>query len=192
MKTVAGIDSLNIPELFATATRRIILHAAVYGPFADSEPHCNGLATALSRTTFEKLDIIAVTPDADKAWASDFFKTLRLDQTPSEIEEEVQASLKFLRSLEVSQPTKVCIHPVISRPNLPIIIADDTIVFGQYARADRYAPQGFWSVVEADVEKLMQWATEESIPTTATSAELAAYRLVSECVHAMRHNPEHL
>jgi hypothetical protein len=101
MKLVAGIDALNKPDLFATASRRIILHAA---------------------------------------------------------------------------------HRL---PCLPILVADDTIIFGQYAHARLHAPHGFWSMIKTDVEKLLEWAGTGKTPAWATVEEIAAFRLINECVRAM-------
>ncbi|CCO25032.1 hypothetical protein [Maridesulfovibrio hydrothermalis] len=181
MKIVAGVDALDLPVLFRTAKRRIILHAAIYGPFARSEAHCEALAEALSNPVFKQLDIIALQPDKQSGWAELFLQVLRPGVFKENIEQELRESQDFLNDLAVKHPVKVNIHYLQEQPFQPIVIVDDIICFGQYAYADVPAPVGFWAMVEADVGKLLEWAEEGGAPQDATAVELAAYRLVSEC-----------
>lgn len=191
MKLVAGIEALNIPALFAAASRRIILHAAVYGPFGDSAPHRNGLAEALGKDSFQGLDIIGLEAGGRACWQPDFLGCLRFGHPLSEVEAEVRASQIFLENLVSDYPGKVRIHPARQLPCLPLLIIDDTIIFGQYAHAETGAPQGFWGVVEADMEKLFKWAETGSVPPCASNEEMATYRLVCECCHSMSGEENH-
>lgn len=188
MRIVAGIESLNLPSLFAAARKRIILHAAVYGPFANSKPHRDGLATALRKPSFERLDVIAL--DAEMPWAASFMNALRFQASKKEQDATLLASTGFLHQLKGVQPEKVHIHPHSAIPCLPILVVDDTVVFGQYAHSCVHAARGFWTSVEVDVEKLMKWARNNHLPDDASETEIAASRLVSECHHAMGGNVE--
>jgi len=185
MEIVAGIDALNTPELFATANRRIILHAAVYGAFAKSEAHCNGLKKAIQKPEFKHLDIIAIAPEHGSEWTSPFLGALRFGISIQGITDEIASSHQFLTDLAAQYPDRIHLHPARRLPCLPIIVADNSIVFGQYAHAGEHAPQGFWGKVNADVEKLMGWTQTGKAPTNATNEEIASFRLINECVRAM-------
>ncbi len=185
MKLVANIDQLDTPALFAASRRRIILHAAVYGAFARSRPHCEGLETALSRPEFERLDIIVLKPDNLPPWGRPFLDALRFGISTQSADDEVTLSYRFMAALAERHPDKVRLHPARRLPCLPVIIADDTIVFGQYAHACVHAPQGFWGLIRADVPTLLQWTTEGNPPPHADEEAVAAFRLVNECARAM-------
>ncbi|MBI9080682.1 MAG: hypothetical protein JEY79_13210 [Pseudodesulfovibrio sp.] len=185
MKLVAGIDALNTPDLFATANRRIILHAAVYGAFAKSGAHRNGLETAIQKPGFKHLDIIAVEPGHDAGWTPSFLNALRFGISTQGVTDEVLSSHQFLMELAARHPDRIRLHTAHRLPCLPILVADDTIVFGQYAHARLHAPHGFWGMVKTDVEKLLEWAGTGRTPAWATVEEIAAFRLINECVRAM-------
>ncbi len=186
MKLTASIESLGIPEFFGNATKRIILHAAVYGPFAQSRPHKNSLTKALARKSFERLDIIALTAEHPQSYRNHFLEVLRTGASKKIKTDTVLASDAFLGKLKSACPAKVFIHPQTTTPCQPIIIVDDTIIFGQYAHCTTYAAHGFWGIIETDVDKLFRWA-DGNIPPEATDEEIAAYRLVCECRHAMQY-----
>ena len=185
MKIVTGIDQLDTPALFAASRRRIILHAAVYGAFARSQPHREGLETALARPGFERLDIIVLEPDNRAAWVRPFLDSLRFGISTHATDDEVSLSYRFMTELAERYPDKVRLHPARRLPCLPIIIADDTIVFGQYAHANVHAPQGFWGMTTADVRTLLQWTARGRPPATASGEQVASFRLVNECARAM-------
>lgn len=185
MKLFAGTEELNIPDLFSAASRRIILNGAVYGPFAKSERHMAGLATALSKPDFKKLDIIAIDPALNLSWRKSFLEALRFGISRQSSEDEVRISYSFMTGIAEKYPSKVELHPVRKWPNLPIVIVDDTICFGQYAYAEQHAPQGFWGMVEADVEKLFEWTKSGQTPSASTKEEIAAFRLINECAKLM-------
>lgn len=182
-RLVAGIKSLNLPSLFAAAERRIIFHASIYGPFADSEEHREGLNMALSKSSFQSLDIIAL--QSDQPWALSLMHTLRFDATDADKEKAILASTQFLDALQSAHSEKVRVYSQAAPPSLPIIVIDDTIIFGQYAHSDRYAADGYWGVTETDVDRLFQWAEDGFTPGNASSEEKAAYRLICECRYAM-------
>ncbi|QJB57550.1 hypothetical protein [Pseudodesulfovibrio sp. zrk46] len=186
MKLTAGLASFNLPELFGNASKRIILHAAIYGPFAQSKPHRRALAKALSKDSFARLDIIALTKSGTQSWRSDFLNTLRNGASEEQKLREIQASDDFLEKLQIACPTKVFVHPLTALPCQPIIIVDNTIVFGQYAHCGIFAPQGFWGCVQTDVKALLEWRQQGVTPTYATDTEVAAYRLICECLNAMK------
>ncbi len=192
MKLFAGTEELNIPELFSAASRRIILNGAVYGPFAKSEPHMAGLDTALAKPQFKQLDIIAINPALDFNWKKYFLEALRFGISKQSIEDEVKISYSFMTTIADRYPSKIKLHPIRKKPNLPIVIVDDMICFGQYALAENHAPQGFWGMVEADVEKLFEWTKSGCPPSSSTKDEIAAFRLINECAQLMNgQNNEH-
>lgn len=186
MKLVSGVWELGIPTMFAEAKRRIILHAAVYGPFSKSAVHTQGLEKALSRTGFSSLDVIAVQPGSENGWDDSFLTALRFGISRQSVDEELELSQSFLADLAERHPEKVNVFPAGNLPCLPLVLVDDTICFGQYAHSCVHAPQGFWGCVEADVEKLFSWAESGNVPIGAGADEIAAFRLVSECSRAMK------
>lgn len=179
----AGIEPLDLPARFANARTRIILHAAVYGPFATSAPHRDGLAAALARPSFERLDIIAVSDS--QPWSAPFMRALRLGESEQAHAETLRTSHDYLRELDDNGRGKVRIHRQTSIPSLPVIVIDDTLVFGQYAHCETYAADGFWGVLETDVDKLFLWTKTGGPPDHASAEDVAAYRIVHECHHAM-------
>ncbi|SME88159.1 hypothetical protein [Desulfovibrio gilichinskyi] len=185
MKLFAGTEELNIPELFSAASRRIILNGAVYGPFAKSARHMAGLETALTKKEFRQLDIIAINPALDLNWKKYFLEILRFGISRQSIEDEVEISYSFIAGIAEKYPAKVKLHPVRKWPNLPLVIVDDTLCFGQYAYAAQHAPQGFWGMVEADVEKMFEWTKSGRPPANSTKEEIAAFRLINECAKLM-------
>lgn len=189
MRLVTGLDCLDTPTLFAASKRRIILHAAVYGPLANSQRHYRALCTAVEKHGFERLDIIAVDPDRMPAWSEPFFKALRFGVSRQDRDAELTTSHDFLVSMAEEYPDKITLHHVRALPCLPIIVADNTILFGHYAHAEIQAPLGYWGRIEADVPKLLEWAENGSPAAQATNSELAAFRLVSECFRAMNDTP---
>ena len=186
MKLVCGVGELGIPAMFAEAKRRIVLHAAVYGPFAKSKPHIQGLEKALSRPGFSSLDVIAMQPDGKNGWSDPFLSALRFGISRQSVVDELDYSSSFLHELSELYPEKVNVYPACNLPCLPLVIVDNVICFGQYAHACFHAPQGFWGCVEVDIEALFNWAESGRVPHNATADEIAAFRLVSECSRAMK------
>lgn len=183
MKLVATLEALNLPALLANAQHRIILHAAIYSPFGASRPHHDGLLMALDRPSFQRLDAIAL---ADKQpWTRGFMQGLRAGSTPEEQAETIAASTTFLRQLKTAQPDKVHISSQVTIPCLPIIIVDNTLLFGQYSHCPTHAAHGLWGTMQADVETLLHWAIRGNAPPGASPEDIAAFRLVYECFHAI-------
>ncbi|WP_291329817.1 hypothetical protein [Desulfovibrio sp. UCD-KL4C] len=185
MKLFAGTKELNIPDLFSAASRRIILNGAIYGPFTKSERHMTGLNKALAKEQFKQLDIIAIKPKLDFSWRKSFLEALRFGISRQSIEDEIKNSYSLMAGIADKHPAKVQLHPVRKLPSLPIVVVDDTICFGQYALAENHAPQGFWGMVEADVEKLLEWTKSGKTPSNSTKNEVAAFRLINECARLM-------
>lgn len=185
MKLVADINALDTPGLFAASERRIILHAAVYGAFARSRPHRHGLETALAKPGFERLDIIVLEPGCCEPWVRPFLEALRFGISRQAADDEVAASHAFVSGLASRHPGLVRLHPARRLPCLPILVIDDTVVFGQYVHAGVHAPQGFWGMIRTDVQRLLGWADTGKPPASASREEVAAFRLVNECVRAM-------
>lgn len=185
MKIVTSIDRLDTPSLFAASRRRIILHAAVYGAFARSRPHREGLETALSNPDFERMDIIVLEPDNEQGWVRPFLDALRFGISTQAADDEVALSYRFMTELAQRYPNKVQLHPARRLPCLPVVIVDDIVIFGQYAHAGIHAPQGFWGMIDADVSTLLQWTRAGKPPPHAGDEKIAAFRLINECARAM-------
>lgn len=185
MHAVAGIASLDIPAAFRAATRRITLHAAVYGNFANSQDHADALETALARPDFERLDVISVRPETDSPAMQDFMSVLRDGWDNASMREHFAASRAFLARLAAKYKGRVHLYESDQPGLFPALIMDDTLIFGQYAHAPAPAPQGFWFSASADVQKLEDWLQSGSIPQSASPHDLAALRIVSECRRAM-------
>ncbi len=185
MKLLASLDSLNLPGLFANARKRIILHAAIYGPFANLSSYKKGLLQALAMKSFEKLDIIALTADSPEPLKRCLLDLLRPHISDGLKEKEITDSDYFLANLKTAAPEKVSIHPLSVLPYQPIIIIDNTLIFGQYARCEKKASEGFWGIIETEVEKLLAFAQTADIPAGCAEQEIAAYRLICECCRAM-------
>jgi len=185
MKLCTGIKARNLPALFATSRKRIILHVAVYGAFARSRPHRRGLETALERPGFEGQDAIVLEPGCCAGWNRPFLDALRFGISSQAVVEEVVLSRRFMDELARRHPGKVRLHLARRLPCLPVVIADDSIAFGQYAHAGAHAPQGFWGLLNADVGMLLRWAERGRPPEQATPEDVAAFRLVNECVRHM-------
>ncbi|WP_320170675.1 hypothetical protein [Maridesulfovibrio sp.] len=186
MKFVCGVGELGLPGMFSAARRRIVLHAAVYGPFAESQPHLEGLEKTLSRSSFCGMDIITLQPGSGEAWTGPFMHALRFGITSQSVAEELDRSTAFLQEMSRRYPEKVNIYYARTLPCLPVVIVDDVICFGQYAHSCVQAPHGIWGSMEADVEKLFQWAESGRVPEQASARETAAFRLVCECAQAMK------
>jgi hypothetical protein len=185
MKLCAGIEALNLPALFATSRKHIILHVAVYGAFARSRPHRRGLEAALERPGFEGLDAVVLEPGCCAGWNRPFLEALRFGISSQAADDEVALSRRFMAELARRHPGKVRLHPARRLPCLPVVIVDDAIAFGQYAHAGAHAPQGFWGLLDADVGMLLRWAERGRPPEQATPEDVAAFRLVNECVRHM-------
>lgn len=190
MKLVTGIELLDTPMMFARARRRIIMHAAVYGAFAASRAHADGLRAALSRPGFQRLDVIVLNPDHPELWTDHFLHALRFGISRQQTRDEVQTSYAFVNALAEEFPEAVRVHDAHRLPCLPVLVVDDAIVFGQYAHASFHAPQGFWGMVEADVECLLRWSERGRPPADTNAHDRAAFRLIHECVRAMHAAPK--
>lgn len=186
MKFVCGVEGLGFPDMFSRARKRIILHAAVYGPFARSKAHRAGLEEALSRSSFNGLNVITLQPGCDQEWSRPFMGALRFGISRHAVADELNRSADFLFDLSESYPGKVNIFFARNLPCFPVVIVDDLICFGQYAHAEVHAPQGVWGSMEADVERLFSWAESGRIPMHASVEETAAFRIVCECARAMK------
>lgn len=197
----AGVQQLNLPERITNATRRIWFHAPPYGRFAASAPLCDALHAALSRPDGPSLTV-ATLPDMDShphiSWLPDFMRLLRPLSNEDDIRQELAASHTFLRQLADRYDHRVSIHMMLQRPSLPVLLVDDTISFGHFARSAVMTPDGFWCTVTAPVERLLQLAGEGVLPgelDTARASDAlnalspehrAAFRIIEECVSTTR------
>ncbi len=185
MKLVTGLGSLTLPERFYNAEKRIVMHAAIYGPFGQAEHYKNGLLNALGKVSFERLDVIALTATSPQPLKHQFLELLRPGCSENQQEKELSDSDAFLRMMKDSAPQKVQIHPLHMSSCQPILIIDNTLLFGQYAMSEKRAAEGFWGIVETDMEKLFMLAESNKSSDGLDEKETAAYRLVCECCGAM-------
>jgi len=185
MKLFANLESLGLPTLLAGAEKHILLHAAIYGPFAAQALYKEALFCALARKTFKKLDIIALTESSPEVLQKQYLDLLRHGSSAAEKSQEVAASDAFLKILKETAPEKVNIYSLRTFSCQPILIIDDTMIFGQYVCSQKKAAEGFWGVVETDMEKLFNFALTHLPLPVLTDKETAAYRLICDCCHAM-------
>lgn len=185
MKLYAGLKSLELSKRFYAAEKRIIMHAAIYGPFGQSSPVKDGLFNALGKDSFEKIDVIALDLSSPIALQSQFFEFLRPGSSQSLRKKDLADSGAFLRILKSRNPEKVQIHPLRHLSYQPIIIIDDTLIFGQYAVCGKLAANGYWGTVTVDMAKLFSLAQQEHVSDEIDETESAAYRMVCECLRSM-------
>lgn len=181
-----GIHTASLPQVFAEAERRIILHAAVYSRFAESQAHREGIVAALAKPGFRKLQAITLPFTAAKGWKQEFWEILRPGAPRDVLEQECTTSRNFLIKLAGAQEGRVEIYETRAMPCMPVVIVDDRIFFGHYAHSDVLAPEGYWFGVHAPVEQLITYATIGGLPADAAPRLKASYRFVAECLHAMR------
>ncbi|GAB7021893.1 hypothetical protein [Salidesulfovibrio brasiliensis] len=188
---LAGIRNMNVPALIRSARSRVILHAAVYAPFAASARHCAAIREYLGRPGTNGMDVITL-PRTVEPWSQRFLHILRDRATEAEARRELSDSWRFLDELREGCPARLRIHELEEAPCFPALIVDDTILFGQYANASIPAPLGIWVRLQADVERLMGWSIT-GVPENASEFDVAAYRVVEDCVRAMQsgENREH-
>ena len=181
-----GIHTASLPQVFAAAERRIILHAALYSRFADSPAHREGLEAAVDSPGFRKLQAITLPFAPKKGWAQEFMELLRPNTALGSLEHEFNRSLDFLVRLAARQQGVVEIYETRAMPCMPLVIVDDRIFFGHYAHCDIMAPDGYWFSVNASVEELITYASIGGLPEEATPRTKASYRFVAECMYAMK------
>ncbi len=167
----------DIPDLLGEAKRRIILHAAIYSPFASSPRHHRSIKAALERDSFNLLDIISIYP-GDINFFSDFMQMLRPEQTKTQHLKEITESQSFTSEIAAAYPQKVCLHRLDAVPMLPVVVADNQICFGHYAHSPLRTAEGLWFMLNADVEKLLN----KAVPN---QDEKGAYRILCECSRFM-------
>lgn len=182
-----GIHTASIPQVFASAQRRIVLHAALYNKFATSPAHSEALEAALARPGFKKLQAITLPFALNKQWTQEFLQILRPGYTIGEMEHEFNSSINFLVRLAAQHEGMVEIYETQALPCMPVLIIDDCIFFGHYAHSDIMAPDGYWFSVSAPVEELMENAYNGTIPKEKSPKQRASFRFISECVYAMKH-----
>lgn len=185
MKLFAGLENLDLPARFYSAQKQIVMHAAIYGPFGRSALYTDSLLHALAQESFGRMDIIAVTADSPKPLQDQFLDLLRSDYSEQQKTEELADSDRFLHSLKKNFPLKVHIHPLHLFSCQPVIIIDNTLIFGQYTNCKKRAADGFWGVIETDIQKLFSHGTNAPELPVLNQQETAAYRLVVECTRAM-------
>lgn len=181
-----GIHTASLPQVFAEAKRRIILHAALYSPFAASDPHREGLETALRQPGFKKMHAICLPFAPKRGWMQEFLGMLRPSMSIGEIEHEFNSSLNFLVRLAAQHEGMVEIYETRAMPCIPTIVVDDRIFFGHYAHSDVLAGNGYWFSVTAPVEELITYAKIGGLPKEAGPKKTASYRYIAECINAMQ------
>ena len=164
-----------MPSRLAEARKWIILHAAVYANFAKSSRYSLALRRVLAEQKLGRLDIIR------SPYSPEIARLIRYGRPESEVRKEFQESDAFLASLKEDFPGIIRIHDCAELPALPVIVVDDSLYFGQYARCPIFAPDGYWFENQADIFELFSWSKSGEIPDNATPEQLAVFRIVYEC-----------
>ena len=178
---VPGVERTEIADRYLTA-KRIIMNSVLYGPFVGTEHEVNLMKT-VSRPEFERLDVVEMRPDFEYFW--EMMALLRPGRTKEEVLEEVAISNHLVSQFKALEPNKVFIYPLRRFVPLPIVIVDDDIYFGHFSHYDVATALGFWMKTSADVGKLSAWYEAGEVPKDATPHDVAAYRLVYECIWAI-------
>lgn len=98
---------------------------------------------------------------------------------------ELEDSRRFLRGLKRAFADRVAVLEMPARPSLPVIIVDDRISFGHFAYSPVMTSEGFWCAVEAPMDELFACARCKRVPQGRPGTDRAAFRIVSECAHAL-------
>lgn len=178
---VHGIEHAGVPASYRAA-KRIILNAMVYGGFVGTE-HELSLLNTVVKPEFIRLDLVEVRPDFQ--YFEQVRSMVRPGYTLEQMIKEVELSNHFISQFQSLAPDKVFVHPMRRFVPVPMIIVDDKIFFGHYSHCPVSAPNGFWMKIKADVEKLRSWYRKGRVDPEATGHDLAAYRLVYECMLAI-------
>ncbi|XPV76018.1 MAG: hypothetical protein ACNI27_15610 [Desulfovibrio sp.] len=178
-----GTSELHIPQRVASATKRIIFHAGVYGNFANFQEHRRAMEAYLAKPDVT-LDILAVEWDQTLSWFDEFATMLRQEHSIDELREHFEDSWKYVQELE--RAANVRVHKVRQMPCAPMLIFDDTLVAGFYLHSTITAPEGYWIEQRGDVDKMLgsRGLSSEELRKQLNPQELSMYRFVDECVQA--------
>lgn len=183
MRVYAGLAEAGLPEAVSEADR-LFFHAGMYSNFARDPAMVAALEQALSRPSFERLDIVSCGPSGGGAWWEEFRRVLRRDMPDVTLHRELAASASFCDALAGRHPTRVRLYLTHALPLAPILLVGNTIYAGHYLHGPLPAPFGLWLAIPADVEDLLSRAEDDASPEILDPFEKGAYRLVCECVAA--------
>jgi hypothetical protein len=183
IRVYAGLEEAGLPDVVAGADR-LFFHAGMYANFGRDPQMVAALEEALSRPTFERLDIVSFDPAAGAAYWEEFRGILRRDVPEVTLRREFAASSNFCDALAGRHPTTVRLFRSHAMPLAPILLVGDTIYAGHYLHGPVPAPQGLWLAIPADVADLLSRAEDDASPRTLDPVARGAYRLVCECVAA--------
>jgi hypothetical protein len=181
----AGVESLELGRTFSQARRRILLYAPPYGNFAANSGIAQGLESALARQGGARLTAFSLPDPAYCHWAGELFRLLRPLAGPDDMTGELLASRRYLDGLKDAFGERVELVEMPFRPSLPVVIVDDRMFFGHFARSAVLAPEGFWCVADAPVEALLDCARAGRVPDGADRETRAAFRIAAECALAL-------
>lgn len=181
----SGLDIVNVAGLIREARSHILLYAPPYGRFATSEVLCDALEVALARPGGASMTALSLPDLSECGWMRDFMELLRPQCDTQTVQRELDISRAFLRNLAAMYAGRVDVLEMQSRPNLPILLVDDHILFGQFCHSRVLAPEGFWNIVHTPVEALFAHEAMGTEPY-GSATERAAFRIVSECAYALR------
>jgi len=183
IQVYAGLDGAGLAQAMAVADR-LFFHAGMYSNFGRDPEMGAALETAMTRPTFERLDIVSFDPVAGAAYWEEFRAILRRDVPEVTLRREFAASAAFCDGLAARHPTKVRLFRTKAMPLAPILLVGDTIFAGHYLHGPVPAPQGLWLAIPADVADLLSRAEDDVSPAALDPLAKGAYRLVCECVAA--------
>ncbi len=181
----AGLDMTRLAALLRNARRRILLYAPPYSRFATAAPLCEALKAALEQPGGASLTALCLPDLHEQGWMEEFMATLRPRLGRQAIRHELEMSRAFLRGLAARFGERVTVLELTTRPCLPVLVADDHILFGQFCHSPVLTPEGFWHMVQAPVERLFGHAEQETEPEGPAETR-ASFRIISECAHALR------
>ncbi|MEC4727890.1 hypothetical protein HWQ46_20355 [Shewanella sp. D64] len=183
----------------------VVFHAALYSNFARSKVE-QSLHFALASNPKIQVYLIEQAFELTNPWHGEFGRILREQICVDEMHDLFLQSHIWCQLLLQKYPNQV--HHLVSNllPCQPILLIDNHVFTGQYAHCEIAAPQGVWLHIDGgllgiNVAMFRDWLqqgigvkrlAEQIKPPLAqqrtselTSAQIAVYRYVAECGHAI-------
>ncbi len=186
VSTVAGLSQLNVAKIFAEARHRIILHAPPYGAFGTNAAIARALESALAQPDGASLTALCLPDMQAYPWVHDFMSVLRPQYDSAAREQELTQSRLFLRHLASSFPNRVHVLEMHVAPLIPLLVVDDTVIFGQTAHSSVMTKEGFWSTCSMGKADILDAALHGIEPIENEREQRAVFRILSEYVHSLK------
>lgn len=179
----AGLSELNLDVALKSARREIIFLAPPYGNFSKSPQIYSALEAALADPQGASLKVLCLPEMGGFLWADELMGLLRPGMDMREKQLQLDDSRFFLRGLQQKFHERVSVFELRDRPNFPVLIIDDQILFGHFAHSEVLTPEGFWCRVEAAVGELFDQVSIGEEPALAD--DRSAFRIISECAYLL-------